>query len=240
MMQGVFFGLAGVVGGSYHLAAAGHHGPHRHLAQCSRLAGFFQRKAHQFRIGHRFPFILLQKPADYSMYAKASPAIPCRCVHESPSTRPPPTPTPCPPGCRAAPQTVPPAAPRPAICPRAAPAAGWPRGTPVPPRQVQRCSGAQNSAPAHPTPGRQKCQHFACQQVGQCAAERSQQRPCFCLLLHGLPSCRAVLSAYLIISSGFYASICAGTKQFSLRQLTFPCGFWYNVSRRFIAKRRET
>ena len=52
------------------------------LAQCSRLAGFFQRKAHQFRIGHRFPFILLQKPADYSMYAKASPAIPCRCVHE--------------------------------------------------------------------------------------------------------------------------------------------------------------
>ena len=154
MMQGVFFGLAGVVGGSYHLAVAGHHGPHRHLAQCSRLAGFFQRKAHQFRIGHRFPFILLQKPADYSMYAKASPAIPCRCVHEvRPAQGRSQAPTPCPPGCRAAPQTIPPAAPRPAICPRAAPAAGWHRGTPVPPRQVQRCSGAQNSAPAHPTPG---------------------------------------------------------------------------------------
>ena len=80
MMQGVFFGLAGVVGGSYHLAAAGHHGPYRHLAQCSRLAGFFQRKAHQFRIGHRFPFILLQKPADYSMYAVPSPAIRGRCA----------------------------------------------------------------------------------------------------------------------------------------------------------------
>mgnify|MGYP001378401848 CR=1 FL=1 len=81
--------------------------------------------------------------------------------------------TPCPPGCRAAPQTVPPAAPRPAICPRAAPAAGWPRGTPVPPRQVQRCSGAQNSAPAHPTPGQVEIPAL-CLPAGRSVRSRTQ------------------------------------------------------------------
>ena len=75
-----------------------------------------------------------------------------------------------------------------------------------------RCSDAvvhKTQRPRIPRRGRQKCpQRFACQQVGQCAAERSQQRPLFLPFAPWpCPPCRAVLSAYLIISSGFYASI---------------------------------
>ena len=55
-MQGVLFRLAGVVGRRHDLPVAGHHSPHRHFAQCGRLARLVQRGTHQFKIGHAFSF----------------------------------------------------------------------------------------------------------------------------------------------------------------------------------------
>lgn len=142
------------------------------------------------------------------MYAKASPAIPCRCVHEvRPAQGRSQAPTPCPPGAVLHRKQY-------RLQRRGLPSAQGLRQLLDGPAEHQflhdRCSDAvvhKTQRPHIPRRGRQKCQHFSCQQVGQCAAERSQQRPCFAFCSMACPPCRAVLSAYLIISGGFYASI---------------------------------
>ena len=55
VVEGVFLGLPGVVGGGNDLAVLCNDGSHRHLAQRRGLFGFGQGCTHQFVIGHPSP-----------------------------------------------------------------------------------------------------------------------------------------------------------------------------------------
>ena len=163
VVQGVLFGLPGVVRHSYHLAVPRHHRAHRYFAQGGGFGGFFQRKTHQFKIGHvSHPLIPSPVPAGCLHCAAASPARDARCGRQAtPAPARTPARRPWRRRCRAAGRTAPPAKEWPVPCPAAAPGAAPCPGTPLPPpaepadrpgKTVPRRRTARAAAPPAPCP----------------------------------------------------------------------------------------